>query len=493
MARPHPQLGPRVPAGRPSGRLDVDTLVFWGGLAVSIALSVWLTWGIWGPGMPAGDDTAAHVVRADVAMEHFFGAGRLDGWQARFGLGYQQFLFIGPGFSILVGLIQLLSFGSLSPLDATKAATVVSFALVPLSLAFVAWAFGLGRRVAGVAAVLGVAVSSVYGGAGLNAIFGSGLLPNHLGSALLLVAFGGVVLVARRPSVRRIVFTAAAAAALVATHPIAAIILGFLSAALVVAAGVEWMTRHGGAVADQVRPWVDRVAPAPGAARPAPPAPTRIGPPGASAGPVHDEGAPPRPGRSWRRIAAGPLRHLGALAAAGALAIGMAGFVLVPLAAHGDLRGENSAWPDVPLWSRLVGIWRGEFLYRPAVLLLVLAGFAFVLLLALGRRRGALLVVLTPVLYLALARAFVAITPDNIVAIQLTNRSIADVGLTPSSRSRCCSPHPGVSPRRSHEPRVRTPGPRTPCWCWPRRRSRWPWPSPWCSCRRDSTVTAPRP
>ena len=135
---------------------------------------------------------------------------------------------------------------------------------MPLSLAFLAWAFGLGRRAAGVAAVLGVAVSSVYGGAGLNAIFGSGLLPNHLGDALLLVAFGGVVLVARRPSTRRIVFTAAAAAALVATHPIAAIILGFLSAALVVAAGIEWLTVHGGALGDRVRPWVDRVAPAPG-------------------------------------------------------------------------------------------------------------------------------------------------------------------------------------------------------------------------------------
>ena len=410
-------------------RLDPDTVVLWGGLALSVALSIWLTWGIWAPGMPAGDDTAAHVVRAEFAVRHFFTAGTIDGWQSSFGLGYQQFLFLGPGFSILVAVIQLLSFGSLSPLDATKVATVVSFALVPLSLAFLAWAFGLGRRAAGVAAVLGVAVSSVYGGAGLNAVFGSGLLPNHLGSALLLVAFGGVVLVARRPSTRRVVFTAAAAAALVATHPIAAIILGFLAAALVVAAGAEWLTVNGGALADRVRPWVDRVAPAPGSAPVSSTA--RV----VATGPAPDDAgdatrpATGAPHRSWRALAEPPLRHLAALVAAGALAIGMAGFVLVPLAAHRDLRGENSAWPDVPLWSRLTEIWRGEFLYRPWVLLLALVGFGFVLLLALGRRRGALMLVLTPVLALAFARAFVAVTPDNIVAIQLTNRSIADLGL----------------------------------------------------------------
>src|SRR5690349_7433510 len=94
-------------------RPDPDTLVLWGGIGLSILLSIWLTWGIWAPGMPAGDDTAAHVVRADYAMEHFFTAGSIDGWQSSFGLGYQQFLFIGPGFSLLVALIQLVSFGAL--------------------------------------------------------------------------------------------------------------------------------------------------------------------------------------------------------------------------------------------------------------------------------------------------------------------------------------------------------------------------------------------
>ena len=37
--------------------------------------------------------------------------------------------------------------------------------------------------------------------------------------------------------------------------------------------------------------------------------------------------------------------------------------------------------------------------------------------------------ILTIFFYLFLARAFVSLTPDNIVAIQLTNRSIADIGL----------------------------------------------------------------
>lgn len=406
-------------ARRQVWRPDADTLVLGIGLAVSVLVSVWLTWGIWGTGVPAGDDTAAHVVRAEYAMEHFFSAGSLDGWQSSFGLGYQQFLFIGPGFSLLVATIEALTLGTMSALTATKVATVISFALVPLSVAFLAWAFGLGRRAAGVAAVLALAVSSAYGGAGLASVFGSGLLPNLLGSALLGFAFGGVVLVVRRPSVRRIVFAAAMAAALVATHPIAAIVLGFLSTALVLAAGTEWFAWNAAALGRRLAPWLDRVAPTPGAAR-APTDPTA----------PTDRTEPAEPTGRWLlAVLAEPARRLVALAVAGTLAIGMAGFVLVPLLAHGALRGENSAWSDVPLGPRLVGIWRGEFLYRPWVALLVAVGFVFVGLLALGRRRGALTLVLTPVLYLVLARAFITLTPDNIVAIQLTNRSIANVGL----------------------------------------------------------------
>ena len=409
----------QVGAARRTRHVDGDTLTLWLGAATSVGLSIWLTWGIWAAGLPAGDDTAAHVVRADYAMEHFFTAGTLDGWQSSFGLGYQEFLFIGPGFSLLVATIQLLSFGTLSALTATKLATVIAFALVPLSVAFVAWAFGLGRRAAGVAAVLALAVSSAYGGSGLYAIFGSGLLPNHLGSALLGFAFGGVVLLVRRPSPRRIVFTAAAAAALVATHPIAAIILGFLAAGLILASGTEWFAWHAAAIGTRLRPWLDRVAPM-GTTTLEAPAPARDRTPGGATEPERF---------SVHRLLAPPARRLVALGAAGALAIGMAGFVLVPLLAHGDLRGENSAWPDIPMATRLVAIWRGELLYRPWVALLVVAGFGFVALLALGRRRGALTLVLTPVFYLVLARGFIALTPDNIVAIQLTNRSLANVGL----------------------------------------------------------------
>src|SRR5262249_38702083 len=105
------------------------------------------------------------------------------------------------------------------------------------------------------------------------------------------------------------------------------------------------------------------------------------------------------------------------------------GFVLVPLVAHRELRGENSAWPDVPMGSRLVQIARGEFLYRPGVAIAVVAGFLFACLLALGHRRGVLTLVLTPVLFLVLSRTFIASPPDNIVPIQLPNRPIADVGL----------------------------------------------------------------
>ena len=103
------------------------------------------------------------------------------------------------------------------------------------------------------------------------------------------------------------------------------------------------------------------------------------------------------------------------------------------------------------------------------------------------------MLVLTPILYLAFARAFVAITPDNIVAIQLTNRSIADVGLIALLPLAVLL----AAPRRfavARRPSDRlAPAPDEPgAASWRTPRSRWRWRSPSCSCRPASTATVPR-
>lgn len=113
----------------------LDTAVLVVGCGVAAALSVSLTWGIWRTGAPTGADTAAHLVRTDDALGQLSNRGRLDGWKTSFGLGYQQFLFVGPGLTYAVGLLKLLSLGTLSNLVAFKLAVVLCYVALSLSVA----------------------------------------------------------------------------------------------------------------------------------------------------------------------------------------------------------------------------------------------------------------------------------------------------------------------------------------------------------------------
>src|SRR5579864_6217375 len=56
--------------------------------AVGVAIALWMTHGVWGGRAPAGDDTLAHVIRAQFASRYLFSHGRLDGWDPSFILGY---------------------------------------------------------------------------------------------------------------------------------------------------------------------------------------------------------------------------------------------------------------------------------------------------------------------------------------------------------------------------------------------------------------------
>src|SRR6266508_5548578 len=93
------------------------------GLVVAIALTLWMLVGLWGPAPPSGDDTMAHLVRAEFTIRELLPS--LDGWQPRFGLGYQQFLFYGPGFTWLVALVHWLGLGLLSVAGALMVASVL--------------------------------------------------------------------------------------------------------------------------------------------------------------------------------------------------------------------------------------------------------------------------------------------------------------------------------------------------------------------------------
>src|SRR3954451_8963798 len=154
MARQLRSLGARLGADRPSS----DTLVLVGGCAVAVLLGLWLTSGAWGGGPPAGDDVTAYVIRSDFAIHHLIPRLRVDGWSPNFMLGYQSFLFLGPGSTWAIALTRALTFGMLSTVGAVKVVSIVSFVVTPLTVAFLATSLRLTRRAAGLAAILSLAV-----------------------------------------------------------------------------------------------------------------------------------------------------------------------------------------------------------------------------------------------------------------------------------------------------------------------------------------------
>ena len=383
--------------------------------AFAVAFSIWLTWGIWRDGVPTGGDVNAHLIRTQYAFDHLFSHGQLDGWQSAIGLGYQQFLFNGPVFTVAVALVKALSLGVLSTLDAFKLVIVISFCLLPLSVALLAGAAGLGRRAAGIAAILALTVNLSTGGIGVDSVFSSGLVVNHFSSPFVFCALAAVAWVLRRPTWERGVLTGVAFAVLTVTHGLATMITAFLALALVLSAGVEWVLRNPRVAMGAWRDW--RAAEEPPA----------VGPDGEVEVPEDDQLPAPR---LW------PLTvRVLMLALGGALAAGLAAFVLLPIGMHPELRGPITAYADSPLLSETFpGMWEGVYIFRPNVAKLVLLGL--VVLLVRWRRRPplSLALVLAPFVYLVLAEGFVATFPTSTVSYQLTVRSYAYaamVGLLP--------------------------------------------------------------
>jgi len=194
------------------------------GAIVGVVVAVWSTRGAWGALPPHGEDVMAYLVRADFALPHLVAHGRLDGWLPRFYLGYQEFLFNGPGVTWAMAGVRGVTFGALSNAGALKVVGVVSFAAVPAAMAFLARSLGLGRLAAGVAAVLSLLVSSEFG-PGLHGLYEVGLVSHQLGAPLFLLALGALLRVPRDPRQRWVLLGGVSLAALAITHLISVMIL----------------------------------------------------------------------------------------------------------------------------------------------------------------------------------------------------------------------------------------------------------------------------
>src|SRR4051812_907101 len=165
------------------------------GTLTSIGLALWMTRAVWGARPPAGDDVMAHLTRADFGLAHFWAFvahGRLDGWFPRFMLGHQEFLFYGPGFTWLIGLVRLMTFGFVSTTGAMKVVTVASFVAFGPAAIFLARSMGLGATAAAIAGVLALAVNNVFG-VGLAGMFVIGLVPQEVAAVFVLLALGAAL------------------------------------------------------------------------------------------------------------------------------------------------------------------------------------------------------------------------------------------------------------------------------------------------------------
>ena len=194
------------------------------GAFVGVVVALWSTRGAWGTLPPHGEDVMAYLVRADFALPQVVAHGRLDGWFPRFYLGYQEFLFNGPGVTWAMAGVRGVTFGVLSNVGALKIVGVLSFAALPAAMAFLARSLGLGRLAAGVAAVLSLLVSSAFG-PGLQGLYAVGLVSHQLGAPLFCLALGALLRVPRDSRRRWMALAAVAVAALTITHLISVVIL----------------------------------------------------------------------------------------------------------------------------------------------------------------------------------------------------------------------------------------------------------------------------
>jgi hypothetical protein len=379
-------------------------------VVVAVGLSLWFTADVWGPHAPAGDDVAARLANTEFAIDHLLSEGRPDGWQPIFGLGYQQFLFLGPGLAVLVGAVQLLSLGFLSVAGAFKVVTVGSFVALPLAVAFMARSFALSHRAAGLAAILVLGISGTQAGFGLHNLFGIGLITNQVGAVPFFIALGCAVRQLAHPHRRWILLTGIATAALILVHIVSALVLGLLLGVIVLLDNFEWSSLNArSARGGEPLGSGEQLALFPS-----------LPPPG-TADPAQDSGDAGEPGDEASR---GRFGSVPRLIGPALVALGLAAFMLVPLLAHRDLQGTYTGYSVPPLGERLRGLRQGEAVLAPGLGTWLLAGLAYGALRVIWRRRFALTILLAPFVCLLVAYAAFRRWPESLVTAQLPIRSL---------------------------------------------------------------------
>jgi len=388
-------------------------------------IALWMTVPDWGARPPGGNDTLAHVVRAQFASSHLINHGLVDGWGPSFIVGYEEFLFDGPGLSWAVYLTRLLSFNTLSFTGAIKVIAVGSFAVLPLIVAFTARSFGLNRRAAGLSGIVSLLIDSPYGGAGLSGMFRNGLITNGFGALFYFLTLGGFMRVIREKQARWVVFMGASLAVLCLTHGISVMELGVMLAVII----PLWFIGLHLPNAATFYARAVKIAKAELAAEASSSEPTMRPP----AEPLPDN---PLPDNAYRRSWSSYRSSLSAywpaisrVLIAVALGFALSAVVLLPLEAHDNLRGPASAWTTVPFGQLMLGIWQGSIVLRPGIAPFLLAGAAYGVFRIWKGRPFALAVVAAPITLLIVGNASLHYWSTNILTYQLTNRGLGYAGI----------------------------------------------------------------
>lgn len=223
-------------ASRPPRRLR------WTCALACLLIGLWALRFLAGGELAPGNDITGHLQRSAFGLREVFLEGRLDAWYPGSMLGYQLFLFYGPGLTILIGLIELLSAGLVSDAGAIKAVLVAAYLVMPYVTSRFARALGLGSITALAAGVLALAAGSTRGG-GIDGSFATGLAAQQVGVPLVMLALAMIVEhvnhgATSRPAAGPLPL-AVAVAALALTHPLSLLVLAMLTPLALVAVWIR--------------------------------------------------------------------------------------------------------------------------------------------------------------------------------------------------------------------------------------------------------------
>ena len=146
----------------------------WIGALVSILIGTWALRFLAGGELAPGNDITGHLQRSSFGLREVFLGGHLDAWYPGSMLGYQLFLFYGPGLTVLIGLADLATLGLVSDAGAIKMVLVAAYLVMPYVTTRLALALGLAPVTASAAGVLSLAAGSTRGG-GIDGSFASAI------------------------------------------------------------------------------------------------------------------------------------------------------------------------------------------------------------------------------------------------------------------------------------------------------------------------------